>query len=89
MEKIVPDIFAALGGSTVIARGINTPVQTVNDWLKKGSPEIPPWRRGDVLSFARTLGKLTELSPDALAYLQSQERPVRRQSPTEQQRDAA
>jgi hypothetical protein len=76
MEQIVPDIFAALGGSTVIARGISTPVQTVNDWLKKGAPEIPPWRRGDVLSFARSSGKLTELSAGCLAYLQSQERTV-------------
>lgn len=76
MEHIVPQIFETLGGSTTIARGIGSPVQTVNDWLKKGTPEIPPWRRSDVLAFARREGKLTALPPDCLAYLQSQERTV-------------
>lgn len=78
MQSIVSEIFATLGGSTEIARGTGHPVQTVNDWLSKGKPEIPPWRRGDVLSFARNAGKLTELSPEALSYLQSQQRTVGR-----------
>lgn len=76
MQHVVTEIFEALGGSTAIARGIGSPVQTVNDWLRKGQPEIPPWRRGDVLSFARSAGKLGELSKDCLSYLQSQERTV-------------
>lgn len=76
MENAVTEIFRKLGGATAIARGINLPVQTVHDWLAKGKPEIPPWRRADVLMFARDNGKLTELSPESLAYLQSQERGV-------------
>ena len=76
MEHVVTEIFRKLGGSTAIARGIRTPVQTVNDWLSKGQPEIPPWRRAEVLNFARDEGKLTELSSECLAYLQSQERSV-------------
>lgn len=76
MQSVVPEIFETLGGSTEIARGTNLPVQTVNDWLNKGKPEIPPWRRGDVLTHARNAEKLTALSPEALAYLQSQERTV-------------
>lgn len=78
MQSIVSEIFDTLGGSTEIARGTGYPVQTVNDWLSKGKPEIPPWRRNDVLTHARNAGKLTDLSPDALAYLQSQKRTVGR-----------
>jgi hypothetical protein len=78
MQHVVPEIFEKLGGSTVIATGIGSPVQTVNDWLNKGAPEIPPWRRADVLEFARKAGKLTDLSTDSLAYLQSRERTVGR-----------
>lgn len=76
MQHVVPEIFDKLGGSTAIANGIGSPVQTVNDWLRKGAPEIPPWRRGDVLEFARREGKLTELPIECLAYLQSRERAV-------------
>ena len=78
MQNVVPEIFDKLGGSTAIAAGIGSPVQTVNDWLKKGKAEIPPWRRGDVLEFARREGKLTELPTECLAYLQSRERTVGR-----------
>lgn len=74
----VEQIFSVLGGTTAIAKGVGTPVQTVNDWLNKGSPEIPPWRRGDVLAFARRDGKLTDLPAECLSYLQSQERPPRK-----------
>lgn len=80
MQHVVPEIFKALGGSTAIAIGINAPIQTVNDWLSKGKPEIPPWRRAAVIDFARKEGKLTELSADCLAYLQSQERTVGKQA---------
>lgn len=76
MQEIVPLIFKALGGSTTIAIGIGSPIQTVNDWLKKGKPEIPPWRRAAIIDFARREGKLTELPAECLAYLQSQERTV-------------
>lgn len=76
MQEIVPLIFKALGGSTSIALGIGSPTQTVNDWLKKGKPEIPPWRRAAVIDFARREGKLAELPAECLAYLQSQERTV-------------
>jgi hypothetical protein len=79
MQHVVPKIFQALGGSTAIARGIGSPVQTVNDWLKKGKPEIPPWRRADVLRFASESGKLAKLPRDCLVYLQSQERAVGKQ----------
>ncbi len=76
MQHVVTEIFKTLGGSTAIATGIDSPVQTVNDWLRKGAAEIPPWRRADVLEYARKAGKLTELSTDSLAYLQSRERSV-------------
>lgn len=78
MQHVVDQIFETLGGSTAIATGVNLPIQTVNDWKSKGKPEIPPWRRADVLSFARSAEKLTELTPEALAYLQSEKRTVGR-----------
>ncbi len=78
MEAIVPHIFDKLGGATVIAKGIGSPVQTVHDWLNKGKPEIPPWRRSDVLDFAKRAEKLDALSPEAVAYLVSQERAPRK-----------
>lgn len=84
MQHVITEIFEKLGGVTAIARGIGSPVQTVDAWLGKGrkagpaQAEIPPWRRADVLKFARDDGKLTELSPECLAYLQSQERSVGR-----------
>lgn len=77
---IVEQIFDVLGGATSIARGIGSPVQTVHHWTRKAkagktrSPDIPPWRRADVLKFARDEGKLTALNTDALAYLQSNDR---------------
>lgn len=77
MQEIVSEIFGKLGGATVIARGTGHPVQTVHDWLAKGTAEIPPWRRAGVFDFARREGKLAELSVDAVAYLQSSERGVR------------
>lgn len=77
MQQIIEEIFDKLGGATKIATGTNQPVQTVHDWLAKGKPEIPPWRRPAVLAFAGSEQKLTELSPAALAYLQSTERTVR------------
>lgn len=86
MQEVVSQIFEALGGSTVIANGIGSPIQTVNDWRKKGKPEIPPWRRAAVIDFARREGKLTKLPADCLAYLQSDERTVGK-SPAKQ--DAA
>jgi hypothetical protein len=76
MQHIIEEIFGKLGGATKIAAGTNQPVQTVHDWLAKGKPEIPPWRRPTVLKFAADQQKLTELSPEALAYLQSNERTV-------------
>jgi len=76
MQEIVPLIFKALGGSTSIAIGIGSPTQTVNDWLKKGKPEIPPWRRAAVIEFARRAGKLDDLPAECLAYLQSHKRTV-------------
>lgn len=78
MQHVVTEIFNALDGATAIATGIGSPVQTVHDWLKKGDPEIPPWRRAAVLDFARRAEKLTKLSPECLAYLQSQKRPARK-----------
>lgn len=78
MQHVVTMIFDTLGGSTAIAKGIGSPVQTVNDWLSKGQPEIPPWRRPDVLDFARREEKLTKLTAECLAYLQSRERTVGR-----------
>jgi hypothetical protein len=80
MQSVVSEIFEALGGSTKIALGTGFPIQTVNDWLSKGKPEIPPWRRAEVLAFARKAKKAKLLSPEALAYLQSQERTVGRVS---------
>lgn len=77
MQAIIKEIFDKLGGATRIAAGTGHPVQTVHDWLGKGKAEIPPWRRADVLAFAGREQKLTELSPEALAYLQSTERTVR------------
>ncbi len=77
MQTIVEEIFGKLGGATKIATGTNQPVQTVHDWLAKGKAEIPPWRRPAVLKYAAESQKLTELSPAALAYLQSTERSVR------------
>ncbi len=85
MTNIVEQIFDALDGTTPIAKGTGMPVQTVNDWLRKGPPEIPPWRRPAVLDFARESGKLAKLTPECLAYLQSQERTVGKSpTPTEQ-----
>lgn len=77
MQVIIEEIFGKLGGATKIATGTGHPVQIVHDWLAKGKPEIPPWRRADVLAFAAREQKLTELSSEALAYLQSTERTVR------------
>jgi hypothetical protein len=74
----VAEIFHALGGATAIARGTGHPVQTVHDWLAKGSAEIPPWRRDDVLNFARRAKKADDLSDEALAYLASDKRSVRK-----------
>jgi len=80
MQHIIEEIFGKLDGATAIARGIGCPVQTVHDWLAtpKSKPnataEIPPWRRSAVLKFAADEKKLTELSPEALAYLQSTDR---------------
>jgi hypothetical protein len=76
---VVRQIFDDLGGATAIARGTGHAVQTVHDWLVKGTAEIPPWRRGAVLEFARKEGKLTTLPPECLEYLQSQARPARKQ----------
>ncbi len=78
MQHIIEEIFGTLGGATKIATGTNQPVQTVHDWLAKGKPEIPPWRRPAVLKLAADQQKLTELSSEALAYLQSNERTVGR-----------
>ena len=77
---IVRQIFDDLGGATAIARGTGHAVQTVHDWLGKGKAEIPPWRRGDVLEFARKEGKLTALSAECLEYLQSPDRNVGKQA---------
>lgn len=89
MQSVVPEIFDVLEGSTAIARGTGLPIQTVNDWLKKGKPEIPPWRRPAVLAFAKKSGKLADLSADARGYLVSQERAIERPTPTEQGERAA
>lgn len=78
MESVVSEIFEKLGGATKIANGVNLSVQTVHDWINKGTPEIPPWRREAVLRVARESEKLTVLSKDALAYLQSQARAPRK-----------
>lgn len=78
MQNIISEIFDALDGSTAIANGIGSPVQTVNDWLNKGAPEIPPWRRSDVLNFAKRSGKMDKLSAECVAYLCSHERTVRK-----------
>lgn len=78
MQHVVEEIFSKLGGATKIATGTDQAVQTVHDWLGKGKPEIPPWRRPAVLKFAADQKMLTELSPEALAYLQSTERTVRK-----------
>lgn len=82
MTSIVKQIFDALDGTTSIANGTGMPVQTVNDWLNKGPPEIPPWRRPAVLDFAVKCGKLSALSSECLAYLQSDERTVGKRTPT-------
>lgn len=76
MQEVVAEIFSALGGATAIHRGTGHPVQTVHDWLGKGKPEIPPWRRPDVLSLARREGKFDQLSPEAREYLSSDKRTV-------------
>lgn len=83
MHDVVPLIFKTLGGSTAIANGIGSPVQTVNDWLKKGKPEIPPWRRAAVLAFAKRKKLLAEMPPECLEYLNSQERTVATPTPRE------
>jgi hypothetical protein len=77
MKDIVAHIFEKLGGPTAIARGTGFPVQTVHSWSEDPA-EIPPWRRADILAFAGREQKLTEFSPEALAYLQSTERSVGR-----------
>ena len=77
METEVTEIFNALGGATAIANGVGAPVQTVHDWLKKGVPEIPPWRRPGVLEYAKRAEKLEKLSNRAVSYLLSQDRAPR------------
>lgn len=72
MDEIIREIFEKLGGSTKIARALNSPVQTVHSWLAKA--DIPPWRRAAVLGLVRKNRKAPALSEAAVAYLQSQER---------------
>lgn len=77
MSNVVTEIFEVLDGPTAIHRGTGIPVQTVHSWLAKGDPEIPPWRRAQVLTHARNCRKLDDLSAEAQAYLKSDERPRR------------
>lgn len=72
MQTIVHEIFEAYGGATAIHRATGVPVQTVHDWIKKGKPEIPPWRRSALLAATPT----KPLSEQAIAYLRSNERGV-------------
>lgn len=78
MREIIKHIFDELGGATAIATGTGYPVQTVHDWINKPPAEIPPWRRSAVLQFAKDEGKLSALSQEALTYLESTERTVRK-----------
>jgi hypothetical protein len=77
MQDIIEHIFEILGGPTKIATGTGFPVQTVHSWTERPA-EIPPWRRGAVLDFARRTNKLDELSDEARAYLASDKRSVRK-----------
>lgn len=76
MQNVVSEILDALGGVPAVATGLNAPIQTVDSWKGKGrlkgeaKASIPTWRRPDVLRLASETGKLAELSPDALQYLQ-------------------
>jgi len=64
----VSDIFDAFGGSPkAISDATGIPVQTVCDWRRKGTPNIPPWRRDAVLAAIENSGKAVQ--PTTLAYL--------------------
>ena len=72
MQTIVHEIFEAYGGATAIHRATGVPVQTVHDWINKGKPEIPPWRRAALLA----VEPAKPLSEGARAYLLSTERGI-------------
>ncbi|CAB4140220.1 hypothetical protein UFOVP407_37 [uncultured Caudovirales phage] len=65
--SIVDDIFAAFGGNNALAEATRIAPQTVSDWRRKGSVNIPPWRRRDVLDAAQRLS--ISLPPEAVEYL--------------------
>lgn len=72
----VSDIFEAFGDSPkALAEATGLAVQTVCDWRRKGSPNIPLWRRPAVLSAIEDLGKTVQ--PDTIEYLKV---PARRQA---------
>lgn len=74
----VAEIFDAFDGSPAkLARATRISVQTVCDWRKKGTPNIPWWHRATVLSAIKR-SKLA-ISPATLNYLKSSHRaPIER-----------
>lgn len=73
----VAEIFAAFDDKSApkpLADAIGAPIQTVHQWKTTG--DIPPWRRSTVLAAAQR--QSVTLSRDALAYLASNDRAVRK-----------
>lgn len=69
----VTDIFDAFGGSPkALAEATGLAVTTVCDWRRKGTPNIPRWRRPLVLGAIEDLGKTVQ--PSTLAYLKTPDR---------------
>ena len=68
----VHHVFDAFGKVKVLADEVGLPIQTVCSWRKNaaGKPNIPAWRRADVLA-ALNRRKLT-VPPETLAWLAGQ-----------------
>ena len=66
----VTEIFAAFDGKpSKLAQATGLPIQTVCDWRRKGTPNIPKWRRAVVLTAMQRAG--VRVSETALHYLTS------------------
>ena len=71
----VNEIFDAFDGKpSKLADATGLSIQTVCDWRRKGTPNIPKWRRAAVLGAVERAG--VRLSETALHYLKSDQAPA-------------
>lgn len=57
--ETIDQIIERLGGTVVVAAGLDLTPSTVSSWRQTGS--IPPWRRPALIAFAADIGQpLTE-----------------------------